>query len=443
MTIIIVTTGTLLTTIIAAVKTKKNDDVINMSEIFLIHYSENYENFSTPKGPLTFISRSKFMKMTKKPSGFDFKSYFDTIKTKSMGQTLMYGTTVTSTQTLLREVYTNVPPGVIFTCFNQLKGKGRGKNLWISPPGCLCFSFKCQINIASQLPFVQYLVSLALVDAVKAVPIPNAAQMDVKIKWPNDIYTKSSIKIGGILCQSTSFNNKFDIIAGIGINVSNEKPTTCLNTMLESLPKLKIGSSVILCGLRATKYNGVEGIIEGTFDLKTNRYPVRLCDSNFKGKLLAIKIQNIKRNVTQEKIGKDEDFSEKNFPSQISKQMQHAKLHSSNSIYTQEILLATFMNFFERYFNTFKRSGFDSFLTSYLKSWLHTDQLVVVEDGKRKIRIKGLTRNGYLRGEDVSTSEICELHPDGNSFDFMSGLIVRKTNNSTTTHRSRKRTVLR
>ena len=43
---------------------------------------------------------------------------------------------------------------------------GRGGNVWESPAGCLMFSFKASTRQAPQLAFLQYLISLAVVDAV-------------------------------------------------------------------------------------------------------------------------------------------------------------------------------------------------------------------------------------------------------------------------------------
>lgn len=34
------------------------------------------------------------------------------------------------------------------------------------------------------------------------------------------------------MCQSSLYNNEFDITSGIGMNISNQKPTTCLVDML-------------------------------------------------------------------------------------------------------------------------------------------------------------------------------------------------------------------
>lgn len=54
----------------------------------------------------------------------------------------------------------------------------------------------------------------------------------MRIKWPNDIYAEG-LKIGGVLCTSTYSSKRFNVTVGIGLNLDNEKPTTCLNSLLQ------------------------------------------------------------------------------------------------------------------------------------------------------------------------------------------------------------------
>ena len=76
-------------------------------------------------------------------------------------------------------------------------------------------------------------------------------------------------------------------------------------------------------------------------------------------------------------------------------------------------------------------AGFQALEEQYYNSWLHSGQRVVVQDAHEGqsvnsvVTIKGLTPSGYLYavGEDGKSYE---LHPDGNSFDFFTGLVRRK-----------------
>lgn len=53
----------------------------------------------------------------------------------------------------------------------------------------------------------------------------------VRIKWPNDIY-HAGLKIGGALIHTTWAAGSFSVLTGIGLNLSNSAPTTCLNDAL-------------------------------------------------------------------------------------------------------------------------------------------------------------------------------------------------------------------
>lgn len=47
--------------------------------------------------------------------------------------------------------------------------EGRSKNLWESPPGCLMFSFTIQMEDGRIVPLLQYVISLAMTEAIKDI----------------------------------------------------------------------------------------------------------------------------------------------------------------------------------------------------------------------------------------------------------------------------------
>lgn len=51
--------------------------------------------------------------------------------------------------------------------FFFLHFKGRAKNVWESPAGCLMFSFTLQMEDGRKVPLLQYIVSLAVTEAIK------------------------------------------------------------------------------------------------------------------------------------------------------------------------------------------------------------------------------------------------------------------------------------
>lgn len=52
---------------------------------------------------------------------------------------------------------------------------GRSKNQWESPVGCLMFSFTIQMEDGRIVPLLQYVVSLAITEAIKDVCYTNVS----------------------------------------------------------------------------------------------------------------------------------------------------------------------------------------------------------------------------------------------------------------------------
>ncbi|KAJ6999176.1 biotin--protein ligase 2-like isoform X2 [Populus alba x Populus x berolinensis] len=70
------------------------------------------------------------------------------------------------------------------------------------------------------------------------------------------------------------------------------------------------------------------------------------------------------------------------------------------------------------------------YLGTLVMLFIHGQRVIIQEKNENQVvenvvTIQGLTPSGYLLaiGED---NQMCELHPDGNSFDFFKGLVRRK-----------------
>ncbi|CAN6237237.1 unnamed protein product [Urochloa humidicola] len=273
-------------------------------------------------------------------AGFDAAAYMGALGARRFGRWMLWSPRMGSTQDLIAQNFAKLPVGVVCVADVQFKGRGRSKNVWESPAGCLMFSFTSQMQDARKLPLMQYVVCLSMTEAIKELCHDNGLpELDVRIKWPNDLYLKG-LKVGGILCTSSYEPKVYNICTGIGLNVDNEKPTTCLNAALQ------------------------------------------------------------KPNVISPKLKRED-------------------------------ILAYFFNKFENLFEIFSNQGFQALEEQYYNSWLHSGQRVVVQDAHEGqsvssvVTIQGLTPTGYLYaiGEDGTSYE---LHPDGNSFDFFTGLVRKK-----------------
>ena len=264
------------------------------------------------------------------------------------------------------------------------------------------FSACSRLEVAGQrLPFVQYLVSLAVVQAVQAeaerrlqvrgrkrrplagrplsciprlpasllesgsVPSYQPAtalhctpllsdtpaqgrRLGLGIKWPNDIYA-GGFKLGGVLCHSAYRDGVFHITMGVGLNLSNRQPSTCVDAL--------IAEAAAAAGQAPAPA------------------PVQ-----------------------------------------------------------REELLAGVVARLEPMLARLAAEGFAPFEGAYYDAWLHSGQAVELEEGggeggapprRVSVVIRGLSPHGYLLAEDAA-GERYELHPDGNSLDFFRGLVRRK-----------------
>ena len=266
--------------------------------------------------------------------GFSVADFFRQLGDYRDDTILVYSHTLDSTQTFMKTYCTDYQ-NIICTTDIQTQGRGRVSNTWVSPIGCMMFSYKTILQNSEYIGMLQYLEALVMCEAIKELDC--AKDIDINIKWPNDVYVNRRQKICGILCESTYNNGVFNVTSGIGINVSNRKPTTCL----EEQVKEKTG-----------------------------------------------KIVHISR-------GK---------------------------------LLGNFIRIWNKYIPLFVKQGFAPFLDTYYKWWLHSNQHVnVVNDNGSysSVVIKGIDSNGFLYAVDQDGT-VLQLFPDGNSFNFLDGLISKK-----------------
>uniref|UniRef100_UPI0037E70A27 biotin--protein ligase n=1 Tax=Semicossyphus pulcher TaxID=241346 RepID=UPI0037E70A27 len=167
---------------------------------------------------------------------FSMDTYRQNLKTSTLGHTLLYAEVVTSTMNLLQGLSLHSPKdmGLIAVAARQTEGRGRGGNAWLSPLGCAMFTLSVQVDLSSRLgqriPFLQHLAALAVVEAVRT--LPGYQDIDLRVKWPNDIYYSNLMKLGGVLVTSTLIGSTFHLLIGCGFNVTNSNPTVCINDLI-------------------------------------------------------------------------------------------------------------------------------------------------------------------------------------------------------------------
>ena len=157
---------------------------------------------------------------------------------------LIYSSILDSTQEFVKS-YCSGLPNVVCCADVQTNGKGssfvhpcclfigRSSNVWVSPPGCLMFSFNCSMQNGQFVNMIQYLEALVMCKTLREIPYAN--DLAINIKWPNDLFLDKRHELCGILCYSEFCDGMFNITSGIGINVSNRSPTVCLEEKIREL----------------------------------------------------------------------------------------------------------------------------------------------------------------------------------------------------------------
>ncbi|XP_068281400.1 biotin--protein ligase isoform X2 [Nyctibius grandis] len=172
---------------------------------------------------------------------FSLKTYQQNLQTKKLGKILLFTEVTTTTMNLLDGLMLELPEemGLIAIAVRQTQGKGRGGNVWLSPVGCALSTLHIAIplhsNLGQRIPFIQHLLSLAVVESVRS--IPGYEDIDLRVKWPNDIYYSDLMKLGGVLVNSTLIETTFHILIGFGFNVNNSNPTICINDLITKFNK--------------------------------------------------------------------------------------------------------------------------------------------------------------------------------------------------------------
>lgn len=170
---------------------------------------------------------------------------------------------------------------------------------------------------------------------------PFFQKLDIRLKWPNDIYAYGSTKLGGVVANTEISGTDATCNIGIGFNLDNRVPTTCLNELIKS------------------------------FNTK----------------------------------------------------------HSTNLPYVgYEQFFANVFNEMENLIEMVQTGKMEQLFEIYYDYWLHTDAEIVIIDskGKKKLAtIIGVDDFGYLRVQQPGQAPE-SVHPDGNSFDILRGLISAK-----------------
>ena len=123
---------------------------------------------------------------------------------------------VKSTNDEIKNISKNKKISIALFSEEQTNGKGRSNNKWLSQKGDLTCSFFLNENFClNDLGKINIMTSVCIIDALRDL----FKDLEVKIKWPNDLYIGEK-KLGGILLETkVSKGNIINLIIGVGINI--------------------------------------------------------------------------------------------------------------------------------------------------------------------------------------------------------------------------------
>jgi len=117
---------------------------------------------------------------------------------------------------LLKKIHPGLSSGTVCLTEHQTSGRGTKGRQWLSPFGTnlyvsMYWRFECgPVELGG--------LSLAMA-AVIARTLVNAGAEDIKIKWPNDLYTSEG-KLGGILIDmAAEVTGPSHVVIGVGLNL--------------------------------------------------------------------------------------------------------------------------------------------------------------------------------------------------------------------------------
>ena len=158
--------------------------------------------------------------------------------TRRLGTPLYAMAEVGSTMDVARELAEQgAPGGACVIADRQTEGRGRSGRRWESPPGGLYLSFILRPSRPpDEWPSLSLVVGVALAEAVGAL-----CQLDVSIRWPNDLLVNGR-KLAGILIEAHTGSSGGEwVVVGIGLNLLDaptglDQPATALREHLAHPP---------------------------------------------------------------------------------------------------------------------------------------------------------------------------------------------------------------
>ncbi|GAB6169739.1 biotin--[acetyl-CoA-carboxylase] ligase [Clostridium carnis] len=198
------------------------------------------------------------------------------LNTTYIGKNIKYFSKINSTNTFAKSIAYEEPNGTLIISEVQTDGKGRLDRDWSSPKGGIWASLLLKPNLEPiQAPKITQIAAAALTLTLKNY------NLDIKIKWPNDLLLNNK-KFCGILTEMSCDMDRINyIILGFGININISKEEIPDN-LINKATSLSIESSKnfnrvsLLCDFLKNFEDLFREILE-TNDAKTS---IEICKNN-------------------------------------------------------------------------------------------------------------------------------------------------------------------
>jgi BirA family biotin operon repressor/biotin-[acetyl-CoA-carboxylase] ligase len=138
---------------------------------------------------------------------------------------------VESTNDLARaRAEAGAPDGTLIVAAEQTKGRGRHGRPWHSPPGNFYSSLLLRPDMMlADVASLSLVIGLVALEAVEAVV---GEELDLALKWPNDLLLGEA-KLAGILLEGAAGPDGRCawVVAGLGVNLRARPPSAAYRTI--------------------------------------------------------------------------------------------------------------------------------------------------------------------------------------------------------------------
>ncbi|MFM7755945.1 MAG: biotin--[acetyl-CoA-carboxylase] ligase [Actinomycetota bacterium] len=127
-------------------------------------------------------------------------------------------TTGSTNSDLVQAAFGGGPHGLVLVADHQTAGRGRLDRRWEAPHGANLLMSVLIRRLPASVHQVTQAVAVAAAEACEAVVAARGRQIEVDLKWPNDVLIDGR-KLAGILATVGSASEAAFVVVGLGLNI--------------------------------------------------------------------------------------------------------------------------------------------------------------------------------------------------------------------------------